>query len=80
MVIAIRKRGGELASQRNQAAGEYGAAFGYHAPNPGLVDVFAAHLYAANQGYSPLEALSQHQRAVDATTLVHGSENWRHAA
>ena len=80
VVIAIRKRGGELASQRNQAVGEYGAAFGYHTPNPGLADVFAAHLYAANQGYSPLEALSQHQSAVDATTLVHGSENWRHAA
>jgi hypothetical protein len=73
IVIAIRKRGGELSTERNKAVAEYGAEVGYHALDAGLVDVFAADLYRVNQGHSPLEALRQHQMHVDPTTMVHGS-------
>jgi hypothetical protein len=73
IVIAIRKRGGELSTERNKAVAEYGAEVGYHAPDAGLVDVFAADLYRVNQGHSPLEALHQHRMHVDPTTMVHGS-------
>jgi len=67
MVIAIRKRAGEVEA-RKEAVGQYGAAVGYYPDNPVLLDVLGADLYRTEMSMGPAEgvaALDQYTETVD---------------